>query len=79
MAKNKFIKRFAFPITIIFALLVGVASWSLYSLLNESIKSLLESLGITNFYFINGAIVLGVLILLILLGNPAKKSIKKLT
>ena len=75
MAKRK---RFPYWMGVLLALAIGVASWSIYNILNEGLGVTLSFFGITNFYAINFIIVGAVLVLLIILGHPVKKAIDKL-
>lgn len=70
--------KLKFWITILFTLLVGLASWSIYSILNQGSSDLLGLFGIKSFYIQNLMIVLLVFILLLLTGKSIKKSIKKI-
>lgn len=59
-------------------LLVGIASWSLYSLLNQGASDLLSKIGVENFYYQNLIVVTLIIVVLIFLGNTFKKSLKKI-
>ena len=73
MAKNT-----KFLVTIFGALLVGLASWSLYQLMNQFVEDTLLNFGISSVYIQNGIIVLFVVLLLVAFGVGFKKSIRRI-
>jgi len=77
MAKRKN-KTIVYVWGIITLILVGTASWSLYSLVNQGASDLLLRLGIESFYLQGIIVVVFVLILLILAGFGFKKTFEKI-
>lgn len=71
-------KNNSFWFGVIFALMLGIASWSLYNLANQGATDLLANFGISNFYLQNGLIVLVVFIVLLISGKSIKKAMKNL-
>lgn len=59
-------------------LIFGILGWQLYSLINKGVSDLLSLIGVDNFY-IQGFIVLGILLgILILIGYSLQSIFKKL-
>jgi len=71
-------KKIPYVLGILFFILLGVASWSLYNVINTGVSDGLSLFGIENFYLQNSIIIAGVFILLLLSGYGIKKSIDKL-
>ena len=62
----------------IFIILLGVASWVFYGIINQGVTDLLTKIGITNFY-VQGIILISfVFLLLIFTGLSLKKSLNKI-
>jgi len=76
MKKKK--RRLNFWIGLGMFLLIGIASWSFYNILNQASQDLLMILGIENFYIQNGIIVAIIFIFLLIIGYTFKDSIKKI-
>ena len=71
-------RKFPYWLTIIVLLLVGVASWAVYSILNKGAGDLLALMGITNFY-VKGLIIVAVIfIVLLIIGFGGKKSFESI-
>ncbi len=59
-------------------LLIALATWSFYNLMNQAVSDLLLAWGIENFYLQNGIIFGLVFVVLILFGSGVFKAIDKI-
>lgn len=57
-------------------ILIGVASWSFYSLINQGATDILTSFGINNFYIQSVILIIIVIGTLLLIGLNSKKILK---
>jgi len=76
MAKRK--RRLNFWMGMGIFLLIGIASWSFYNILNQASQDLLMNFGIENFYLQNLILVSVIFLILVLIGYTFKDSIKKI-
>jgi len=69
-----------FPVwsSLILLILIGVASFSFYFLINRGIGDLLNMVGVTNFYAQNITALVIVLLILIIFGFGFRKSIERI-
>lgn len=70
-------RRFPFWSGLFILLLVGTASFALYSVINQFIADALTGLGITNFYIQNLMAIILIILVLMILGYRIKKSVER--
>lgn len=70
-------KRFPYIRSILIALLIGTASWAIYSMVNRAAGDILTKIGIENFYYQMGIVIIVIILLLMLVGFSIKKSLDK--
>jgi len=76
MSKTKIRRTKIFSILMV--VLAATAGWAFYSFINTAIDDLLLTIGISNFYFRTGIIIVGILIILSLSGLGVAKTINKI-
>jgi len=78
MKKKTKKRRLNFWMGIGIFLLIGIASWSFYNILNQASQDLLMKFGVENFYLQNGILVFVIFLILLFIGYTFKNSIKKI-
>ena len=71
-------KKIPYFASLIMLVLIGVASWSVYNLINTGASDILAKFGIESVYIQNLTIVAFVFIVLLISGYGFKKSIERL-
>ena len=71
-------KRFPYWLTMMTIVLVGTASWALYSLINQAISDVLLTMGIESTYLQLFIVIALVVTFLIIMGYSIKKAMNKI-
>lgn len=77
MAFKKSKRKFGYVLSMLTLVVVGTASWAMYSVANESIRDILAAIGVES-YMLQGLIIVGISIgILMLLGTGFFKALEK--
>ena len=76
--KNKNKKWLARTITTLVVILIGVASWGFYNIINTGVEDILLKVGVENIYMQNITVVIIAVLILALMGTGVSKAVNSI-